>query len=360
VIDGGLHQRQAQWSAASGVRIIAPDALDSDAAHLQHWAPDLVIVDEPQALGLHAAQWAALQAPYALVLCGAPLADEPVLMHTLVAWLDEQRLGPLAALVELQAAAETGRALSDADIERLTSSLSRLMLQRLRADLAEQLPPLVHSERLVPLAPGQRSVHDQQAATVQRALAGWRASAYLSDTEQWRLASALRALQQACHRADPADAASALAESTLQALAAQLAEWAGTGAARVAVLCPTVADQALLAERLAEWLQPDGEGLQLQLIAPGEPLPAGLDAVLQVGVPWRPRRHAAGPRGETAPGQQWVYLVAQDSLEAGLFNTLASRMDAPRGLDDAGSRDYLHGQPLADWLHAVQAAVAAA
>jgi len=357
VIDGGLHQRQAQWSAAAGVRIIAPDALDSDGAHLVHWAPDLVIVDEPQGLGLRAEHWAALQAPYALVLCGAPLADEPELMHTLVAWLDEQRLGPLAALVELQSASDTGRALTEADIERLTSSLSRLMLQRLRADLADQLPALVHTERLVPLAPGQRAVHDQQAAIAQRALAGWRASGYLSDTEQWRLASALRAMQQACHRADPADATSALAESSLQALAAQLAEWAGTGAASVAVLCPTAADQALLAERLAEWLQPSDGGLQVQLIAPGDALPGGLDAVLQVGVPWRPRRNPAGPRGEAAPGQQWVYLVAQDSLEAGLFDTLASRSDAPRGLDDTGSRDYLHGQALADWLQAVQAAL---
>ena len=231
------------------------------------------------------------------------------------------------------------------------------MLQRLRADLADQLPALVHTERLVSLAPGQRSVHEQQATIAQRALAGWRASGYLSDTDQWRLASALRAMQQACHRADPADAASALAESTLQALSAQLAEWAGTGAGHVAVLCPAAADQALLAERLAPWLQPSDDGLQVQLIAPGDPLPGGLDAVLQVGVPWRPRRNPAGPRGEAAPGQQWVYLVAQDSVEAGLFDTLAGRSDAPRGLDDAGSRDYLHGQPLAAWLQAVQAAL---
>ena len=113
-------------------------------------------------------------------------------------------------------------------------------------------------------------------------------------------------------------------------------------------------------ERLAQWLQPSDGALQVQLMAPGEPLPGALDAVLQVGVPWRPRRNPAGPRGESAPGQQWVYLVAQDSLEAGLFNTLAQRADAPRGLDDTGSRDYLHGQALADWLQAVQAALTAA
>ena len=358
LVDGGHHQRQAQWSAAAGVRILAPEALQSGAAHLAHWSPDLVIVDEPQQLGLHAADWAALQAtPHALVLCGAPLADLPELMDTLMAWLDTARLGPLAALRELQAAGQGGLSLDERDVERLTAALSRGMLQRLRADVADQLPPVVHTERLLALAPGQRQAHDEQAAVLRRGLSAWRASGWCSDSDQWRLAQALRAMQQACHRADPADAASALAESTLQALSAQLAEWAGTGAGHVAVLCPAAADQALLAERLAPWLQPSDDGLQVQLIAPGDPLPGGLDAVLQVGVPWRPRRNPAGPRGEAAPGQQWVYLVAQDSVEAGLFDTLAGRSDAPRGLDDAGSRDYLHGQPLAAWLQAVQAAL---
>ena len=80
---------------------------------------------------------------------------------------------------------------------------------------------------------------------------------------------------------------------------------------------------------------------------------------LSRGVPWRPRRHPAGPRGEADPGQQWVYLVAQGSLEAGLFDTLAQRGDVPRGLGDGSARDYLGGPALADWLAAVQAAVSA-
>ncbi len=364
-VDGGHHQRQAQWSAAAGVRIVSPEALQSDAAHLAHWAPDLVIVDEPQQLALHAADWAALQAPHALVLCGAPLADLPELMDTLVAWLDTARLGPLAALRELHAASASGRALDEADIDRLTAALSRLMLQRLRADVASQLPPVVHSERLLPLAPGQRQVHDQHAAVLQRGLAGWQASGWCSDSDQWRLAQALRAMQQACHRADPADPASALAESTLQALAGQLADWAGTGGPRVAVLCPAAADQAQLAQRLAALAGGAGgagaaEGKHpVQLLAPGEPLPAGVDVVLQVGVPWRPRRHPGGPRGEAPAGQQWVYLVAADSIECGLFDTLAGRLDAPRSPADGAARGYLQGEALAQWLQQLQAAWAA-
>lgn len=364
VIDGGLHQRQAMWSTTAGVRILSPDALDSDAAHLAHWAPDLIIVDEPQQLALHDEAWGQLASPHALVLCGAPLTEQPALMDTLVSWLDTQRLGPLAALRELYDASQSGRALDEADIERLTAGLSRVMLQRLRADVADQLPPLVHTERLVPLAPGQHEQHDAHAAQARRLLAGWRVSGYCSDTDQWRLAVALRAMQQACHRADPSDADSALAEATVQVLAAQLEEWATTGTPNVAVLCASEADRAQLAQRLADWLAPvdapdgDGEaGPRVTLVGPDDALPSGLDAVLQVGVPWRPRRHPAGPRGEAAPGQQWVYLVAQDSIECGLFDTLAQRGDVPRGLADSGARDYLQGERLNAWLTALQAAL---
>ncbi len=357
VIDGGHHQRQAQWAAAAGVRILAPEALHSDGAHLAHWAPDLVIVDEPQQLALHADDWAALQAaPHALVLSGAPLADLPALMDTLVAWLDQDRLGPLAALRELHAASHGGRALDEADIERLTNGLSRLMLQRLRADVAEQLPPVVHSERLLPLAPGQRTLHDQHAAQARRLLAGWLASGWCSDSDQWRLAQALRGMQQACHRADPADPASALAESTVQALAGALDDLAGTGAPHAAVLCASAADQDQLAQRLAGYTGGDNPVL---LLAPGELLPAGVEVVLQAGVPWRPRRQPGGPRGEAPTGQQWLYLVALDSIECGLFDTLAGRLDAPRSPADGGARGYLQGEALQQWLQLLQAALAA-
>ena len=354
VMNGGLYQRQALWSTDVAVRILSPDALVSDAAHLQHWAPDLIIVDEPQNLALHPQDWAALQSPHALVLCGAPLADMPALMDALVDWLDTERLGPLAALHELQAAARQGTALSEADIERLTASLSRLMLQRLRADLEGQLPALVHSERLLTPAPAQREAHDNALAEARRLLSGWQRSAYLADADQWRLAQCLLTMQQACHRSDPTDPGSALSEATLQALAGQLADWAGLGDAgplQVAVLCATPADRAQLAARL-----PASPGRVLLL--PGEPLPAGLDAVLQAGVPWHSRRSPAGPRGQTAAGQQWVYLVALDSLDAGLFDTLAERMDLPLGLNDGKRRDFLQGERLSTWLQAVQAAVA--
>ena len=60
-----------------------------------------------------------------------------------------------------------------------------------------------------------------------------------------------------------------------------------------------------------------------------------------------------------AAGQQWLYLVAQDSINAGLFTTLASRSDVPASPADAAGRGFLQGDRLRTWLVALQAALLA-
>ena len=219
-------------------------------------------------------------------------------------------------------------------------------------------PAVVHSERLFALAPGQREAHDTALAGARQALAPWQRSGCLADGDQWRLLQALAALQGAALRAQPGHADSALADAVVQAVAAQLDDWAGTvGSAdddapgfRALVLCPTAADRDQLAARLA---LPPGVSLALA----DEPWPAGLSAVVQLGVPWRTRRAAAG--AQPGAGQQWVSLVAQGSLDAGLFNTLAQRQDLARSLLDGG-QGFLQGEALQRWLRAVQAALEAA
>ena len=177
VMDGPAHERAAQWRQEAELRILSPEALAGDAAHLLDWAPELVIVDEPQLLNLGPEDWAALQSPQAMVLCGAALDAQPELLNTLIEWLDRARLGPLAALREVQAAragqnlAPSQAALSEAHVERLDGQLSRLLLQRQRSEVAEQLPPRVACARLLPLGLAQRQVHDRALGQARRLLA---------------------------------------------------------------------------------------------------------------------------------------------------------------------------------------------
>ena len=127
----------------------------------------------------------------------------------------------------------------------------------------------------------------------------------------------------------------------------------------MAVLCASAADRAQLARRLLPADGAAGAALTPLLLAPGEALPGGVEVVLQAGVPWRPRRQPGGPRGAAPAGQQWLYLVAQHSIDCGLFSTLAGRAEVPRSPADGTSRGWLQGEPLAQWLHAVQAALQA-
>ncbi len=339
----------APADGGAAVRIAAPDVLPVLASSPADGAPQLLIVDEPQLLGLLAAQWAQLDAPHALVLCGAALDEQPELLNTLVEWLDRDRLGPLAALREVQAARERGATLADADIARLDAQLSRLLLQRQRAELEAQLPRRIYSERLVALGATQREAHDRAFGVARRLIAGWRGCGWISDADQWQLACALHAMRIACHRADPIDLRSALAEPSVDALRAQLDEWALGGTRRVALRCESDADRVQLAARI-------GKRAGLVLVGPDGPVPDEAEAVLQVGVPWC-AESADGADDGAPPGRQWMLLVAQDSIDSGLFDTLALRRALPEGPGEAG---FLEGEALQSWLKAVDAALGAA
>lgn len=289
------------------------------------WTPDLVLIDEPQRLE----RWEAIDAPFALVLCGADLAAQPALLDALVRFLDCHRQGPLARLVQHGAAA-------------LDDGLQTLLLRRRRREVAAQLPHGVQSERVLAMEAPQRAAHDRALAEARARLAGWRRSGRLSDAEQWQLGVALQAARVACHRAEPGQADSPLAEATLTALQDLLGELRTTPGLRIALVCPTAADRTQLERRL-------GVAGRLALVLDGAALPA-VDLVVRIGTPWRP---------QATPGQ-CVHLVADASLDAGLFDTLALRADVPCGPVEGGREGFLQGARLQRYLLAAEAALNAA
>ena len=355
VMPGTLMQRSGQWAAPAAVRILSAEALTSDAAALAGWEPQLVIIDEPQRLALDDAAWAALAAvPQAIVLCGAALDATPDLLERLIDWLDPQRLGPRAAWRQLRAARDEGQPLDEDAVEAVSDALSRVLLQRQRADLADQLPPVVQATRWIPLGEAQRAAHEAALARAERLVAGWQRSGYLADADQWRLSECMVAMQQAAHRADPQRADSPLSEAVLQALAGQLDDWAESGDQPVWLRCDRAEDAAQLTERLGEHLSARPG---VRVLGPGERPTGEAGRVLQIGAPWRlPHEPLAG---DGLPGQHWVAVAAEDSLDQGLIDTLALRGDAPRGPAEPGGSGFLTGERLADWLHAIAAALAA-
>lgn len=347
VLDRFEDAQSAHARAESDVRIVSPGAIAAGALAATPWAPQLAIVDEPQRLALSASDWSVIDAAQLLVLSGAALDKDPALLESLIDRLDRHRLGALAALREVQAARRDGVALPDAEIERLDARLSSLLLQRQRDEVGEQLPPRIWCARPVVLSPNQRAVHDRAWRQLSPLLAAWRSSGWLASADQWPVAEALAELRTACQRSDPADASSALAETTIAAIQAQLDEWAADGAGPVALCCASAADRDQLAQRL-------GARAGLSWVIPGEPVPATAEAVLLAGVPWDDQAYP--DETGSARGRTWTAVVADRSFDRGFFDTLVDRRGAPAGPGPCG---WLDGEPLRAWLGAIDAALRA-
>ena len=314
-------------------RVVSDEPGGPHAEAIDAWKPGLVVIDEPARL----ARWDRIDAPFALVLCGTPLDGDAALAEALVDYLDRHREGPLARL--------RARATEDG----LDDALQALMLRRRRADVAPQLPARVVSERVLAMGPLQRAVHDRAAAGARTVLAAWRRTRHLTDGQQWELGCAMQAMREACHRAEPGQADSPLAEQTLSALVVLTSELLGHPGLRIAAIAPRAADAALIAERLAQ----AGQGGDRCAVVPaGAPLPDDAAVVIAIGMPWQV------PAADTPP-RQWIHLVAEQSIDAALYDTRALREGIACTPAEGGHDGFLHGAALQRYLLAAETALRA-
>jgi hypothetical protein len=320
-------------SAAPEWRVVSDEPGGPHAEAIDAWKPGLVVIDEPARL----ARWDRIDAPFALVLCGTPLDGDAALAEALVDYLDRHREGPLARL--------RNRRGDDA----LDDTLQALMLRRRRADVTPQLPARVASERVIALGPLQRAVHDRAAASARAALAAWRRTRHLTDAQQWELGSAMQAMREACHRAEPGQPDSPLAEHTLGALVVLTSELLVHPGLRIAAIAPRASDAALIAERLAQ----AGQGGDRCTVVPaGAPLPDDAEVVLAIGMPWQ------APPADSRP-RHWIHLVAEHSIDTALYDTRELRTDVASTPAEGGHHGFLHGAALQRYLLAVEAALQA-
>lgn len=323
-------------AAAPEWRVVSDEPGGPHAEAIDAWKPGLVVIDEPARL----ARWDRIDAPFALVLCGTPLDGDAALADALVAYLDRHREGPLARL-RTRSAHRDGSTLDEA--------LQALMLRRRRADVAPQLPARVVSERVLPLGSLQRAVHDRAAAAARAVLAGWRRTRQLPDAQQWELGCAMQAMREACHRAEPGQADSPLAEHTLSALIVLTSELLGHAGLRIAAVAPRPADVALIAERLAQ----AGQGGDRCTVVPaGAPLPGDAEVVVAIGMPWTTPAADGRPR-------QWIHLLAEHSIDTALYDTRELRDGIASTPAEGGHDGFLHGSALQRYLLAAEAALAA-
>lgn len=335
--DAAVPTWQREWqrftgaSATSSTRILGASSLgEAGAAELLTWAPDLVVIDEPQRLGA----WAAIPSRHALVLCGATDDCDPALLQRIVQYLDGPRRG--AAWEWLPS-----------ERQSLETAMASVALQRTREEVRAQLPALVLSARIVPMAAAQRQAHDLRATRATELLARWRRTGLLPDLDQWQLDVDVREMQALCHRESPH---APLAEPTLAALVALIDELLpanGAATSAVAVCCPDEADLDGVSARL-------GERPGLSVVASVHDVPDEAAVLVRMGVPWRPMRGAPD-----LALWRCIHLVAERGFDSGLYDTLDGRRDTPRGMAEE-ARGFLGGDRLQAYLGAVDAALRAA
>lgn len=309
-------------------RVVTDEPGGPHAEAIGAWKPGLVVVDEPARL----ARWDRIDAPFAFVLCGTPLEGDQALTDAVVSYLDRHREGPLARL----RARPPEQALDEA--------LQDLMLRRRRVDVQAQLPTCVVSERVLSLGPLQRAAHDRAAAVARSLLAGWRRTHHLPDAQQWELGQAMQMMRDACHRAEPGHAESALAEQSLAALSALSAELLAHPGLQVAIVAPRTSDVPAISARLA------AARTRCTIVAPGNSLPAAAEVVIALGMPWQ--AHDADP-----PPRQWIHLLAEQSIDTALYDTRTLRQGVGCTPAEGGHDGFLHGRALQRYLLSAEAAL---
>lgn len=203
VVEGGRPARRDIFAADDFCKITNYEKLRSDLDLIQEWAPELVIVDEAQRVKnwntIAARAIKRIDSPYAIVLTGTPLENKLEELISIVQFVDQHRLGPTWKLLhEHTQRDDSGRVTGYVGLDRIGQTLAPILIRRRKAQVLTQLPERTDQQVLVPMTELQAALHEDNAQVAGRIVQRWRASGFLSDTDQRRLTCALQNMRMAC------------------------------------------------------------------------------------------------------------------------------------------------------------------
>lgn len=203
VVEGGRVARRVSFEADAFCLITNYEKLRSDLDLIQAWAPDLVIVDEAQRVKnwntIAARAIKRIDSPYAIVLTGTPLENKLEELISIVQFVDQHRLGPTWKLMhEHTLRDDTGRVTGYTGLDRIGHTLAPIMIRRRKSEVLTQLPARTDQQVLVPMTELQTTLHEDNAQIAARIVQRWRASGFLSESDQLRLTCALQNMRMVC------------------------------------------------------------------------------------------------------------------------------------------------------------------
>ncbi len=393
VVEGGRPARRELFEAGDGCLVTNYEKLRNDLDLIQSWAPELVIVDEAQRVKnwntLAARAIKRIDSPYAIVLTGTPLENKLEELISIVQFVDQHRLGPTWKLMHEHTVRDAdGRVVGYTGLDRIGQSLEPILIRRRKAQVLTQLPERIDQHMLVPMTELQAVMHEENAQIAARIVQRWRASGFLSESDQRRLTCALQNMRMACDssylidvKTDhgvKADELTSLLEELLADPGEKVvifSQWLrmhevlirrfearGWGHVLFHGGVPSNRRQALIDRfrddpdcRLFLATDAGSTGLNLQCAA----------TLVNVDLPWNPavleQRVARIHRlGQQRPIRV-VNFVARGTIEEGMLSVLAFKRSLAAGiLDGGGSEIALEGTRLTRFMKEVEAVTGAA
>jgi superfamily II DNA or RNA helicase len=392
VVEGGGDTRRRLFEGPGFFKITNYETIHLDNDLIAAWAPDLIILDEAQRIKNWKTRTAQtvkeLQSQYAIVLSGTPLENRLEELHSIVAFVDRYRLGPMFRFLDAhQQLNEEGRVVGYKALTSITQTLGPIMLRRTKGEVLKQLPGRIEQQFLLPMTPEQKAMHSENQLVVARLVQRWRRMKFLTEADQNRLNCALQNMRMSCNSTyllDQETDFGTKADEIIERLDDVLA----TDGAKVVIFSQWVRSHELLIRRLNKtrrkfvflhggvpgpkrqamvdqfreddrcrvFLSTDAGGVGLNLQA--------ASAVFNMDQPWNPavleqRIGRVHRLGQTRPVQV-MHFVARDSIEQGMLEVIKFKRSLFAGVLD-GEQDavFMGGTRLKKFMDGVEAATAA-
>lgn len=134
-----------------------------------------------------------------IVLTGTPLENQLEELISIVQFVNPHRLGPTWKLMHEHAQRDdTGRVVGYVGLDRIGQTLAPILIRRRKAEVLTQLPARTNQQVLVPMTELQAALHEENARIAGRILQRWRASGFLSESDQRRLTCTLQNMRRVC------------------------------------------------------------------------------------------------------------------------------------------------------------------
>lgn len=387
VINGDPARRIKLYESESFYKITNYDTVYRDLKHINHWEPDLVILDEAQRIKNWETRTAhnvkQIQSPFAIVLTGTPLENRLEELISIVQFVDQYRLGPTFKLLHNhQQRNEVGRVVGYQNLHEIGKTLEPILIRRNKSEVLEQLPKRLDSNIFVPMTEAQRLIHEENMEIVARVVQKWREHGFLSEKDQTRLMIALQRMRMCCDNSYLVDHATDHGHKAEEAITI-LDEDFETPGNKAVVFSQWKKMHELLERRLAnkDWkyvyfhgglssnkrrklIDEFREDPECRLFLATDSGGTGLNLqnanmVMNMDLPWNPavleqRIGRVHRLGQTNPVRV-INFVAQGTIEEGMLEVLRFKKSLFSGVLDGGeSNVFLGGTRLNRFMKTVE------